>query len=104
MLSQAPDGTRKFASWDVERSYLTGYLASEFWLSNGAYRLWVEIAWNWCDKEHHCTVSIEELSKKLGRHRNTISRCLNELVDTGLVQRYRSDRYFQLVIARYGRA
>lgn len=90
-------GTKK--DWLKTRDNLRKHLRRSRHLSDGAFRLWDELATGWAWTSPNCFPTQKQLCKTLGNHRNTISKWMNELVASGLILRQRRLRgyYYSIV-------
>jgi len=89
---------RKISDWTEVRSEIRKHLRRSADVSDGAFRLWDELATGWAWKDPTCFPNLDVLAEALHRHRNTISRLMNELVQLGLVDRTRRNRGYRYTL------
>jgi hypothetical protein len=81
--------------WPQRRAEIRKHLRRSTLLSDGAFRVWDELAagWSWADPV--CFPNYAMMAKAMGKHRNTIRKYVDELVEHGLVIRTRKTRGYQ---------
>jgi DNA-binding transcriptional MocR family regulator len=72
-------------TWPKQRVEMLGKLTRIVDLSDGAYKLWVELAFNWAWGKPECCPKLKVVAVALGAHKNTVTRWLDELQRFGLV-------------------
>jgi biotin operon repressor len=78
--------------WFETRLRLNTAIRRSRFVSDGAYRLWADLAFGWAWNDPSCFPSYEALSEALGVGRTTIWRWLSELEAHGLIAKRRTDK------------
>lgn len=82
-------------SWPKRRDEIRKHLRRSTELSDGAFRVWDELASGWAWNDPVCFPNYAMMAKAMGKHRNTIRKYVDELVELGLVERYRKTRGYE---------